>query len=66
MKQCCSDTRKDRQKKKKKKTGISGKSEADPNMSNYFTYNKGNITSHQEGVAFSINYMCSLAFGGQI
>ena len=48
------------------KTGISDKSEADPNMSKYFTYDKENITSQQEGVAFSINYMCLLAFGGQI
>ena len=48
------------------KTGISDKSEADLNISKYFTYDKGNITSQQEGVAFSINYMCSLAFEGQI
>lgn len=33
----------DTEKTGKKKTGISDKS--DPN-SNYFTYNKGNITSH--------------------
>ena len=57
MKQSCSAARKDRHIRK---------SEADLNISKYFTYDKGNITSQQEEVAFFINYMCSLAFEGQI